>query len=125
MLQKIMVGPCGAKFLADCKRQKRAVFLWTVNEEKWMRWAVKKEVDAVLTDDPKKYLELLDDLREEEEASGSIQDTNVTVRDALGLLYINILVLFFGTLFRWRHGRTDRSKRKGKLQLKTQPQLAS
>ncbi|KFY64419.1 hypothetical protein V497_01705 [Pseudogymnoascus sp. VKM F-4516 (FW-969)] len=60
MLQKIMVGPWGDRFLAECKALNRPVFLWTVNEEKWMKWCINKGVDGVITDDPKKYLEIAD-----------------------------------------------------------------
>ncbi|KFY22435.1 hypothetical protein V491_02805 [Pseudogymnoascus sp. VKM F-3775] len=58
MLQKAMVGPWGDQFLAECKALNRPVFLWTVNEEKWMKWSINKGVDGIITDDPKKYLEV-------------------------------------------------------------------
>ncbi|KFY25912.1 hypothetical protein V493_04376 [Pseudogymnoascus sp. VKM F-4281 (FW-2241)] len=66
MLQKIMVGPWGDQFLAECKALNRPVFLWTVNEEKWMKWCISKGVDGVITDDPKKYLEVADGYDEKE-----------------------------------------------------------
>lgn len=42
----------------DIKKAKRSLFLWTVNDEKTMKWSIRKEVDGVITDDPKKYLEV-------------------------------------------------------------------
>ena len=58
MLQKTLVGPIGSIFIRDVKKAGRSIFLWTVNEEHWMQWSIKKEVDGVITDDPKKYLEV-------------------------------------------------------------------
>jgi len=54
MLQQIMVGPCGSKLLKDIRKARRSIFLWTVNEEKTMKWCISKGVDGVITDDPKK-----------------------------------------------------------------------
>ncbi|KAK5020349.1 hypothetical protein LTR16_012610, partial [Cryomyces antarcticus] len=52
------MGPCGPSFIKKCKRQGREVLAWTVNDEKKMRWCVKRELDGVITDDPKKFLEV-------------------------------------------------------------------
>ncbi|KUJ18405.1 putative glycerophosphoryl diester phosphodiesterase [Mollisia scopiformis] len=58
MLQPAMLGPFGAAFRRDVKKADRSLFLWTVNDEKNMRWCISKGIDGVITDDPKKYLEL-------------------------------------------------------------------
>lgn len=58
MLQKIMVGPIGSTFMRDIRKAGRSLFLWTVNDEEWMKWSIRKDVDGVITDDPKKYLEV-------------------------------------------------------------------
>jgi len=58
MLQKIMTGPIGQKFLRDIKRAGRPIFLWTINDEEAMKWSIRKQVDGVITDDPKKYLDV-------------------------------------------------------------------
>lgn len=58
MLQPAMVGPCGNSFMKEVRDANRSLFLWTVNQEKSMRWCMSKGVDGVITDDPKKYLEL-------------------------------------------------------------------
>jgi phosphatidylglycerol phospholipase C len=58
MAHKIVAGPGGSSFLKDAKAANREVFLWTVNEVPWMKWSIGKEVDGVITDDPKKYLEV-------------------------------------------------------------------
>jgi phosphatidylglycerol phospholipase C len=65
MLQQIMVGPFGNSMLRDIRKAKRSIFLWTVNDEKVMKWSIRKEVDGVITDDPKKYLEVCRTYQEE------------------------------------------------------------
>lgn len=128
MLQKIMIGPCGAKFLADCKAQKRAVMLWTVNEVKWMKWSVRKEVDGVITDDPKLYLDVVGQLEREAQERGSSGDEKgiaanggwgkhdkLSMRDMASTLWIHTLVLIFGALFRWRYGRAAATPIKNRL----------
>lgn len=98
MIQKIMVGPWGDQFLAECKALNRPVFLWTVNEEKWMKWSISKGVDGVITDDPKKYLEVADGYDEKEPLD------RVSLRDYHDLAWVNLLVSLFGFLFRLRFG---------------------
>jgi phosphatidylglycerol phospholipase C len=53
-----MVGPFGKSMLKDVRKAKREIFLWTVNDVKAMKWCILKEVDGVITDDPKTYLEV-------------------------------------------------------------------
>jgi phosphatidylglycerol phospholipase C len=107
MLQKIMMGPFGAKFLADVKAADRQIFLWTVNEEKWMRWSIHREVDGVITDDPKKFKEVCDDWDD------TMPEEPVTWRQYLMTLWIYVLVSIFGTLFRikYREGVEEFSPR--------------
>jgi phosphatidylglycerol phospholipase C len=97
MLQKIVVGPCGARFLKDCKTANRAVFLWTVNEDKWMRWSIRKGVDGVITDNPKRYLEVCKEYDE------SAPPDRLTVMDMWTMVWINALVVIFGSIFRLRY----------------------
>lgn len=58
MLQKILIGPIGARFMRDVKKANRQLFLWTVNEVNMMKWSIQKEVDGVITDDPKLFNEV-------------------------------------------------------------------
>lgn len=53
-----LLNPYGAKFLRDVRKAERSIFLWTVNDEHWMMWSIKKGVDGVVTDDPKRFLEV-------------------------------------------------------------------
>lgn len=98
MLQKALVGPRGEQFIADCKAQDRAIFLWTVNAEQWMKWSINQEVDGVITDDPKKFLEVC---REYDEKAPL---DRVSLKEYGGLAWLNLMVLAFSFLFRCRHG---------------------
>jgi phosphatidylglycerol phospholipase C len=105
MLQQAVVGPMGNKFLKDCRAAKRAVFLWTVNEERWMRWSIGKGVDGVITDDPKKYLEICDSYDENAPPyRWSLRDYGVAV-------YFNVMIIVFGTLFGVKYGFRVNSKK--------------
>lgn len=96
MLQKIMVGPRGNALLRDIKKAKRSIFVWTVNDEEWMKWSIRKEVDGVITDDPKKYLEVCDNYQ-----GGEIHFPLSTWG---GIVWLNIMAAVFSLLFRYRYG---------------------
>jgi phosphatidylglycerol phospholipase C len=98
MLQKTLVGPWGDQFIADCKTLDRALFLWTVNDEQWMKWSIRKEVDGVITDDPKLFLEICQDYDEKAPLD------MVSLREYGSLAWINLLVAVFSPLFRFRYG---------------------
>jgi phosphatidylglycerol phospholipase C len=110
MLQKVMVGCYGNKFLKDCRAANRSVFLWTVNEEAWMRWSIGKKVDGVITDDPKKFLEVCDSYDE------TATPYQVPLKAYGSVLWFNFLVLTFGMLFQLKYGfRIDTSKLKKEI----------
>ncbi|OWO97715.1 hypothetical protein B2J93_2475 [Marssonina coronariae] len=58
MFQKMMIGPGGERFMKDVRKAGRSLFLWTINDDNSMRWCISKQVDGVITDDPKRYLEI-------------------------------------------------------------------
>lgn len=98
MLQKVLIGPFGQCFMNDAKAAGRAMFVWTVNAPDMMRWSIRKEVDGVITDDPKKFLEICDEYDDEAEPERFAWATY------LDIMRIHIMVLLFGMLFRWRYG---------------------
>jgi len=99
MLQAILMGPYGNTFLRKARTQHRPVYDWTVNDEKKMRWSIRKELDGVITDDPKKFLEMC------EEWEGTEQKVErFGVRVWLDVVRINIFAFLFMLLLRWRHG---------------------
>lgn len=94
MLQKIMVGPCGDAFLKDVKKAGRPIFLWTVNDETSMKWSIYKEVDGVITDDPKKYLEVCESYQGEK--------VQLTVSSLMSIIFVNLMFTVFSVVFRYR-----------------------
>ena len=62
LFQKALVGPIGSRFIKATREAGRDLFVWTVNDEQWMEWSIRKQVDGVITDDPKRFLEVCDRL---------------------------------------------------------------
>ncbi|KAI9678049.1 MAG: hypothetical protein M1817_005993 [Caeruleum heppii] len=98
MLQQVLMGPFGNAFMRDVKEAGRELFVWTVNEDRMMRWSIRKQVDVVITDDPKRFLEICKSYEEDAEPE-ELPWTMI-----MNLLRIHFFVLVFGFLFRWRHG---------------------
>jgi Glycerophosphoryl diester phosphodiesterase family len=93
------MGPSGHRFLRDAHAAGRAVFVWTVNDTSTMRWSIRRGVDGVLTDDPKKFLDLCSDYREDV----FFEEDRLTMRQCLHIVGFHILAVVFSLLFRWRH----------------------
>jgi len=92
-----MVGPLGNRFLQDLKAAERTIFLWTVNDEKIMKWCVMKEVDGVITDDPLKFLEISKEYDGERFRLPASQYGTA--------IWINILATLFGFMYRLRKSK--------------------
>jgi len=106
LLQKILIGPAGARFLRDARAARRPVYAWTVNERAMMRWCIRRGVDGVLTNDPGLFLSVC----EEHDRDGGVREEDVLgLRAYLGIVGINLLVMLFGSLFRWRYGFSEKS----------------
>ncbi|KAK3325881.1 PLC-like phosphodiesterase [Apodospora peruviana] len=60
ILQPTLVGPCGKLFMKALRKRGRKLYVWTVNDEHWMKWSIRKQVNGVITDDPKLFLEVCD-----------------------------------------------------------------
>ncbi|CAJ2502713.1 Uu.00g101070.m01.CDS01 [Anthostomella pinea] len=58
MLRHTLASPCSRHFLRDMKRQGVSVHVWTVNEEDWMEWSVRRGLSGVITDEPKLFREV-------------------------------------------------------------------
>ncbi|EDN94485.1 hypothetical protein SS1G_10359 [Sclerotinia sclerotiorum 1980 UF-70] len=106
MLRQILAGPGGTKFMADSRVAKRSMLVWTVNEEQWMRWCIKKEVDGVITDDPKTYLKVC-----EEYDSADSNKVGFGFKDWMWIIWFNVLAMLFSWLVRCRFGfKIDKEK---------------
>ena len=118
LLQQGLVGPAGGQFIKAIRRAERKLYVWTVNEEIWMRWSIKKGVDGVITDDPKKFRELCDRYSQPKGKSG-----NLVKSDKVGLVkkvklytvafFIQLLSVGFLVLW-WRRLNTRGKVKKGK-----------
>jgi phosphatidylglycerol phospholipase C len=95
MHHKIIAGPGGNAFLREVRQANRSIFLWTVNNEEWMKWSIFKGVDGVITDDPKKYLEICDNYGGEK--------VKLQLKSWGSVIFINILAAFISLLFRTRY----------------------
>ena len=99
MLQKTLVVPFfGARFIRDVKAKGRPLYVWTVNEQDMMRWSISKELDGVITDDPKRFLEVCDEWEQGK------REINISWGQWMMIAWINFLVLVFGTIFWWKYG---------------------
>lgn len=105
MLQMTLITPFfGARYLRDARRANRPVYAWTVNEESMMRWSISRGLDGVITDDPKRFLEVCDDWER------GHRKVIITWRQWLSILWINFMVLVFGSIFWWKYGGTQKRK---------------
>lgn len=69
MLLPSLIAPGGKSFLRDAKeKHNRQVYAWTVNEQDKMEWCIRKQLDGVITDDPKKFLEVCERFDEKSKA---------------------------------------------------------
>jgi phosphatidylglycerol phospholipase C len=112
MLQRSLVGPLGARFRRRLKAEDRRLYVWTVNDPRWMRWSISKAVDGVITDDAGKFLQVCKDYELEEmmarkgEPLGRRKgaDDGITLRMYADVAFTNVLTFVFGLLFALRYG---------------------
>jgi phosphatidylglycerol phospholipase C len=58
LFQPALVGPLGARFRRLARERGRQVFAWTVNDEAWMEWCVRKGLAGVITDEVGRFEEV-------------------------------------------------------------------
>ncbi|MCJ1350817.1 MAG: hypothetical protein MMC33_000798 [Icmadophila ericetorum] len=113
LLQKILyICP---RFIKDAHALKRAVFVWTVNEDEMMRWSIKHKTDGVITDDPKRFQEV-----KNEWVAGN-RSTETSWVTLAQVIWIHLMVSVFGAIFRWKYGSMDRVKKSETRRLKAMP----
>jgi glycerophosphoryl diester phosphodiesterase len=101
MLLPMLMAPGGKSFLASAKKAQKPVLAWTVNETRKMKWCIRKQLDGVITDDPKLFLEVCRKFDSREKEQG------LSFRTWLDVLRIWVLATIFGFLYRNRFaGRT-------------------
>jgi glycerophosphoryl diester phosphodiesterase len=99
MLQFSLLGPLGSSFIKSAQKKDRPVYAWTVNDEKKMQWGIAKGLDGIVTDDPKKFLEV----RKKWEMEGT-RKVGFTLREWVKILQMQVLIFVFGTYMRWKMG---------------------
>lgn len=107
ILQRTLISPYfGARFLQDAKTKGRPVFDWTVNEESMMKWSISKGLDGVITDDPKKFLEVCDDWERGK------REIVIVWKQWVSILWVQLMVIVFGSIFWWKYGGREGKKRR-------------
>ncbi|KAI1613289.1 glycerophosphoryl diester phosphodiesterase [Exophiala viscosa] len=101
MLQRVLIGPFGARFIRDVRRAKRPLYAWTINEENLMRWCVRKELDGVITDDPKRFKQICDEWNDER-----AKLARMTLWQSLYTLWVWVLITIFSVPFRRKFPET-------------------
>ncbi|KAI4217048.1 MAG: hypothetical protein LQ351_000356 [Letrouitia transgressa] len=106
ILQKSVFGPSGRRLLRDVKAAGRPIYFWTVNGESMMRWSIAKEADGVITDDPKRFLEVCD------EWEHGKRDVAIARGEWVTIIWLNLMVVIFSAIFWWRYGSLKGQQRK-------------
>ena len=75
------------------------MMVWTVNDEYMMKWAIKKGLDGVISDEPQKFLAVVEGWKRGE------REMKLTMRQVFLLAWYNLMVMIFGLVFWWKHGR--------------------
>jgi tubulin gamma len=99
MLQFTLMTPWGRSFTRKAQRDNRPVFAWTVNAERHMRWDIRHGLDGVITDDPKRFLEIRREWRE-----GMRDGNGLGVLMWLRVVWFNLLTMVFGAVYRYGYG---------------------
>lgn len=101
MLQKVLLGPIGARFIRDVKKHDRPLFAWTVNDSNLMKWSIQKELDGVITDDPKRFNKICDEWEFEREPTA-----RPSIAQWLYTFWLYIMIGIFSYPFRKRFPQT-------------------
>ncbi|KAI0833189.1 PLC-like phosphodiesterase [Hypoxylon sp. FL0890] len=109
MLRFMLAVPIvGSRFIRDMKRSGHPIHVWTVNDEDWMEWSIRKELDGVITDDPKLFLEVCNRAAEKK-AEGQprrpvVPSLRVIRRDLYEWARYTLLITILMTVYFFRNG---------------------
>lgn len=106
ILELSLFGPGGSRFVRDAKAAGRPLFHWTVNQDDHMRWSIKHGADGVITDDPKRYLEVC------EEWIHGKRGIQFTWKQWYQIIWINFMIILFGCMFLFKFGSLPGGKPK-------------
>ncbi|KAL8701674.1 MAG: hypothetical protein Q9201_004777 [Fulgogasparrea decipioides] len=108
ILQKSLLGPGGSRFVRDVKAARRPLFHWTVNEDGFMRSSIRHGADGVITDNPKRFLEVCD------EWEHGKREIHFDRGQWFSIVWFNFMIILFGCIFWWRFGSLPGGKPKRK-----------
>ena len=103
------MGPLGAGFVEDAKKANRLVYAWTVNEANLIRWCIRHELDAVMTDTPVLFRKVAAEWRGSDrgfvgdDGSGNGKLERLSLSQVLQVWLMTFLILTVGRLFRLRY----------------------
>lgn len=98
MLFTVLVSPSGQRFIHDAQVADRAVYAWTVNKESGWRWCTKKQLDGVITDEPKLFMDFCRDYQGAlEKEEGTRQ--GFSWKEIKSFVIINLFVWLFELMF--------------------------
>ena len=104
-LQNTLMGPRGPAYMRELKAKKRPLYIWTVNTDYGMRWSIGRGLDGVITDDPKRFLEVV-----EEWEMGKRDLGHVTWASWGLMMWINLMVWVFEMVFYFKYGGNRQGK---------------
>ena len=70
-----------------------------------MKWSIKQGLDGVITDDPKRFLEICDEWMQGK------REIHITFKQVLSAAWVNLLVMIFGIIFWWKYGRSTAAEK--------------
>ncbi|KAK3685068.1 PLC-like phosphodiesterase [Podospora appendiculata] len=117
LMQPILPGPYGNHFMKAIKKAGQNLYVWTVNEEYWMEWSIRKQVDGVITDDPKLFLEVCDRWAARVESlvkrGGSSRGGRTAVARLYAWAFACQLLSLFVTAIAWRRFTSIDKRKQG------------
>ncbi|EQL33157.1 glycerophosphoryl diester phosphodiesterase, variant 3 [Blastomyces dermatitidis ER-3] len=94
-----LMGPGGARFLADAQAAGQHVFAWTVNEEALMRWCVRHGLDGVVTDDVEVLRRVCEGERARCYGEGIGRGDGITMRQRVNVFVTAVVLYLAGSVF--------------------------
>ena len=105
--QMVLMGPLGRGFLEEARAARRRVYLWTVNSPSLMRWAIRHEVDGVVTDEPARFRQVCEAWeKEQRNETGVFHDPQLdrlTVGERLRIMAVAVYLLLFGWFLKLKY----------------------
>ncbi|OCT48479.1 Phosphatidylglycerol phospholipase C [Cladophialophora carrionii] len=101
MLQKVLFGPFGSRFMRDVRRAHRPLYAWTVNDTNLMKWCIQHQLAGVVTDDPQRFRRICEGWDDQQEPP-----VRQTWFQWFYTIYVWILIAVFSRPFRRKFPET-------------------